>query len=309
VERLHTRLGALELKTAVMAASGTFGFGLEYRGLFDYSKLGAVVTKGVSLRPRHGNPLPRIVETPCGMLNSIGLQNPGLEGFMGEIVPRARELGVPLIVNVFGETVDEYVRVSERVCTADCVVGVELNVSCPNVKHGGMEFGASPESLYEVVRAVREATDTHLMVKLSPEASDIRAVAKAAEEAGADSLSAINTIRGMSVDYITRRPRIATATGGLSGPAIKPIAVRMVWEAWRAVDIPVVGIGGITTWQDAVEFIIAGASAVQVGTANFTNPRAIEEIADGLDAYLAEHGLESIAELVGTIRVDASSPL
>ncbi|MEM4658524.1 MAG: dihydroorotate dehydrogenase [Candidatus Methanosuratincola sp.] len=298
---LSVRLGDLWLRSPIIAASGTFGFGLEYRGIFDYKKLGAIVTKGVSLKPREGNPMPRIVETPCGMLNSIGLQNPGVEGFIDDLLPRIKELGVPIIVNVFGETVDEYVKVCEMIEEAGGTQGIELNVSCPNVKRGGIQFGASPEMMHEVVKAVRGVTSSHLMVKLSPEAGDIGEVSRAAEDAGADSLSAINTIRGMSIDVETRRPRIATTTGGLSGPAIKPIAIRMVWEASRAVSIPVVGIGGISTWIDAVEFFIAGASAIQVGTANFTNPKASEEIYDGVAEYLDRRGIGALKDLVGTI--------
>ncbi|MCH8029176.1 MAG: dihydroorotate dehydrogenase [Candidatus Dadabacteria bacterium] len=300
---ISVKLGALELPSPVMAASGTFGFGLEYRDVLDYNKLGAIVTKGVSLKPREGNPMPRIVETPCGMLNSIGLQNPGVESFVGDLLPQVKGLGVPIIVNVFGETVEEYVRVAEMIQSTGAVAGVELNVSCPNVKCGGIHFGANPEMLHEVTKAVREVTDLHLMVKLSPEAAVIEAVSNAAEQAGADSLSAINTIRGMSINIETRKPRIATTTGGLSGPALKPLAVRMVWEASRSVSIPVVGIGGISTAMDAIEFIIAGASAVQVGTANYTNPRACEEIADGIAVYLEERDIPKLSDIVGSVEV------
>ena len=306
---LRVKLGNLELRSPVMAASGTFGFGLEYRDVLDYGRLGAILTKGVSLKPRTGNEMPRIVETPCGMLNSIGLQNPGVEGFLTDLLPKIKGLGVPIIVNVFGETVEEYVRVSELIAPAEGVAGIELNVSCPNVKCGGIHFGANPEMMYEVVKAARGVTGTHLMVKLSPEAGDIAAVSKAAEEAGADSLSVINTIRGMSIDVETRRPRIATTTGGLSGPAIRPIAIRMVWESSNAVGIPVVGIGGISTWMDAVEFFIAGAAAIQVGTANFTNPRAMEEITEGINRYLDDRGIAAIQDLVGTLELYDSATL
>lgn len=306
---LTTTLGELTLRSPVTAASGTFGFGLEYRDVLDYSCLGAIFTKGVSFRPREGNPMPRIVETPCGMLNSIGLQNPGVEGFITDLLPRMADLDVPIIVNVFGETVDEYARVTEMIHATGGVDGYELNVSCPNVKCGGIQFGANPEMLGEVVAAARKVTDAHLMVKLSPEAGDIMAVARAAEEAGADSLSVMNTIRGLSVDVNTRKPRIATTTGGLSGPAIRPIALRMVWEAVRAVDIPVVGIGGINGWMDAVEFLITGASAVQIGTANFTNPRAAEEIRQGIEDYLDARGIASLRELIGTLELFESATL
>lgn len=306
---ISTKIGALELRSPVMAASGTFGFGLEYRDVFDYKVLGAIVTKGVSLRPRVGNPMPRIVETPCGMLNSIGLQNPGVEGFINDLLPQITGLDTPIIVNVFGETVDEYVRVTELIHSTGQVDGFELNVSCPNVKCGGIEFGANPEMMYEVVKAARSVTDSHMMVKLSPEAADIASVSVAAKEAGADSLSVINTIRGLAVDVETRRPRIATTTGGLSGPAIKPIALRMVWEAAKAVDLPIIGIGGISTWMDTIEFFIAGAAAVQIGTVNFTNPRAAEDITEGIESYLDERGIEKLSDIVGTLELYESVTL
>ena len=297
---LRVEIGrGLRLKNPVMTASGTFGYGEEFADLFDLRTLGAIVVKGISLRPRGGNPSPRVVETPSGMLNAIGLQNIGIERFLSEKLPRVRRLGPPIVVNVLGFSTGEYCDLVSALDGEEGVSAIELNVSCPNVSHGGVAFGTDPAVLEGLVGAVRARTELPLIVKLSPNVSDIREIAKAAARAGADCLSLINTITAMTIDVDTMRPVLANVTGGLSGPAIRPIAVRMVWEASRSVDIPVIGIGGIMDARDALEFILAGASAIQVGTANLVNPNAATQIVDGMMEYCRAKGSTRIRELVG----------
>lgn len=300
---LSVRIGRLELKNPVMTASGTFGYGREYAEFFDLSLLGAVVVKGISLKPMQGNPPPRICETPSGMMNAIGLQNVGLEIFLREKLPYLRNFMTRIVVNVLGNSMDEYAEICGRLAGED-VDAIELNVSCPNVKQGGMSFGTSACELERLMKAVRkEAEGKTLIVKLSPNVTDIRELARVAEACGADALSLINTITAMAIDIRTRRPRLANVIGGLSGPAIRPIAVRMVWEVFNAVKIPVIGIGGIMGFEDAVEFMLAGATAVQVGTANFINPRSTVAIIEGLRRYLESEKVEDIRELVGGLRI------
>ncbi|MCP4602113.1 MAG: dihydroorotate dehydrogenase [Proteobacteria bacterium] len=303
---LAVTLGPLALKNPVMAASGTFGYGVEYEDVMDIARLGAISVKGISLEPRKGNPPPRICETASGMLNAIGLANIGYHTFVGDILPRLIDLGATVVVNTYGTSISEFAELARRFDKISGVAALEVNISCPNVKSGGMHFGINPESAAEVTRAVREATSLPIIVKLSPEASDLQGVAEAAAQAGADALSLINTIRGMSIDVNTRRPRLGPAMGGLSGPAIRPIAVRMVYEVHRAVDIPLIGIGGIACFRDALEFFLAGASAVQVGTANFSNPRATLEIIEAFEKYCLDHKVTP-ADLVG--KVELNSPI
>jgi dihydroorotate dehydrogenase (NAD+) catalytic subunit len=300
--RMAVRIGDIELKNPVMTASGCFGWGEEYRRFFDLNVLGALVGKAVTLQPRLGNPGVRITETVGGMLNAIGLQNPGLEGFLTTILPRLRDLNCPIIANISADSVAGYARLAEALSATEEVAGIEINVSCPNVGRGGVEFCVEPDAVTEVVTAVRRATTRTVICKLSPNVTDIVAIARAAEEAGADAVSLINTLVGMAVNVDTRTPVIGNVTAGLSGPAVKPIALRMVHEVAAAVRIPVVGIGGIATAMDALEFLVAGATAVQVGTANFFNPMACPEIIAGLRDYLCEHEIEDIRELVGTLR-------
>jgi dihydroorotate dehydrogenase (NAD+) catalytic subunit len=296
---LTVDIGNLKLKNPVMTASGTFGYGEEYSEFVDLNLLGAVVVKGISLEPMEGNPSPRIWETPCGMLNAIGLQNVGLKRFLKEKLPFLREFDTRVIVNILGNTVQEYVRLSGELDKAG-VDGVELNVSCPNVKKGGMMFGTDRRVLERLVKKVRQTVKKAVIItKLSPTVPDIADMARVAEGAGSDAISLINTIPGMAIDIETRRPRLANITGGLSGPAIKPIAVRMVWEASRAVRIPVIGIGGIIKADDAIEFMLAGASAIQVGTGNFLNPGATVEILVGIVTYLKKQGINDVEDIVG----------
>ncbi|HOG16029.1 MAG TPA: dihydroorotate dehydrogenase [Syntrophales bacterium] len=295
-------IGRLRLANPVMTASGTFGYGEEYAGFVDLNRLGAVVVKGLSLDPRPGNPPPRIVETPAGMLNAIGLQNVGVRAFIGEKLPYLREFAVPVIVNIFGERVEEYESLAGILSETDGVHGLEINVSCPNVKCGGLAFGTSPETVGEVTRRVRRVTDLPVIVKLSPNVTDIAVMAGAAEEAGADAVSLINTITGMSVDIDRRIPHLRNVTGGLSGPAVRPVALRMVWQVVKRVGIPVIGLGGIATARDALEFLIVGAKAVQVGTASFANPRATLDVVEGIERHLAERGIGDVNEIIGTLR-------
>ncbi len=302
---LTVRLGKLVIQNPVMVASGTFGYGEEYQRLFDINQLGAVVTKSISLKPRSGNPAPRIYETPSGMLNSIGLQNVGLEIFIKKKMPFLRSLKkAKVIVNLAGESVAEYARLAERLDKVPGIAGFELNISCPNCERGGIEFGVDPKLTAEVISRVRRVTRKTLIAKLSPNVTDIVAIAKAAADAGADALSLINTILALAVDSRTWKPRIATVTGGLSGPAIKPVALRMVWQVHRALPrVPIIGIGGIMTIEDAAEFMLCGAIAIQVGTANYVNPHAPVAIAKGFKEYLAHRGLRSPNQLVGQIKV------
>jgi len=302
---MNIKIGrGLVLKNPVMTASGTFGYGEEYARYVDLNRLGAVIVKGISLEPRMGNPPPRIMETPCGMLNAIGLENIGVTSFVQDKLPFLREFDTAVIVNIFGETVEEYQSVAERLSEAGGVRALEVNISCPNVKKGGMTFGTEPDMAAEVTRAVKGSTDLPVMVKLSPNVSDITLIARAVEDGGADALSVINTLRGMSVDVEKRVPHLKNITGGLSGPAIRPIALRMVWEVARSVSIPVIGSGGIMEARDALQFIIAGASAVQVGTASFSNPRAAVDVLEGIEDYLERHSMEDMAPLIGSLAID-----
>lgn len=298
---LSVELGPLRLDNPVLTASGTFGYGLEFRPFLDLGRLGGLVTKGLSPRPRQGNPPPRIVETPAGMLNSIGLQNVGVDAFIADKLPELRQHRLAVVANVFGETEAEYVEVCSKLDQSDGVTAIELNVSCPNVEKGGMIFGNDPAALSRVTRACRDATSLPLIVKLSPNVTDIRDTARGAADGGADILSLINTFVGMAVDVERRRPVLARASGGLSGPAIRPLAVWLTWQVHQAVDLPLIGMGGIITARDALEFILAGASAVQVGTANFIHPDAATRVLDGLEDYLVRHEIASIRELVGTL--------
>jgi dihydroorotate dehydrogenase (NAD+) catalytic subunit len=298
---LSVSLGSLRLKNPVMSASGTFGYGLEFSPFYDISRLGAVVVKGLSLAPTAGNPPGRIVETSSGMLNAIGLQNIGVERFIADVAPRLSDAGATFAANIYGRTVEEYEAVAERLSGLPSLAAVEVNASCPNVKEGGMAFGATPEGISLLTGRVRRATPKPLWVKLSPNVADIASIAAAAEDSGADAVSLINTIVGMAVDHRTRRARLSNVTGGLSGPAIKPVALRMVWEACRRVKIPVIGIGGIQTAADALEFLLVGARAVQVGTANFRNPMACVEILEGIEAFLREERLHGIEDYRGKL--------
>jgi dihydroorotate dehydrogenase (NAD+) catalytic subunit len=300
---LVVELGPLRLKNPVMVASGTFGYGQEYGDLVPLESLGGLVVKGISLEPRSGNPPPRIWETCGGMLNSIGLQNVGLRAFVEEKLPLLRPLQVPVIVNLFGNTVEEYGKLAAALDGHEGIDALEINISCPNVKAGGMAFGSDPKMVFQVVSAVRSETKLPVITKLTPNVTDITVPAKAAVDAGTDILSLINTVAGMAVDAKTRRPRLANVVGGLSGPAIKPIALRMVWQVVQASKVPVIGLGGIISVEDALEFLIVGAKAVQVGTANFVNPKVTLEIISGLEDYLRSQGLRDINEIIGTLEV------
>jgi len=289
------------LRNPVMAASGTFGYGEEFAEYMNLESIGAFVTKGLSLKPRAGNSTPRIVETPGGMLNAIGLQNVGIDAFIKKKVPFLRSVNTPAIANFFGNSIDEYAELARRLDEIPEVAGLEVNISCPNVKQGGIVFGTDPASAASVVTACRAATKKPLIVKLSPNVTDVVVMAKACEDSGADALSLINTLTGMAVDLNRRRPVLANITGGLSGPAIKPIALRMVWQVAKAVKLPVIGIGGIMNATDALEFILAGASAVQVGTASFINPGAVEQIAGEMEAWMVANGVADIKSLIGAL--------
>jgi len=300
---LRINIGSLRMQNPVMTASGTFGYAREFADLVDLARLGAIIVKGISLEPRPGNPPPRIVETACGMLNAIGLENVGLDRFITDKIPYLRQIGTPVIVNILGDSVDDYARLAGRLNDTEGIAALEVNISCPNVKKGGVAFGTVPEMAAAVTGAVRKAGSLPVLVKLSPNVTDITVIARAVEDAGADGISLINTLLGMAIDTRTRKPRLANIVGGLSGPAIKPVALRMVWQAAQAVSIPVIGIGGIGTAEDALEFMMAGASAVQVGTANFYQPSAAEAIVAGLDSYLREHGLSSIRQVINSLQV------
>jgi len=303
MEGLEVRLGPLSLKNPVMTASGTFGYGQEYSEFVDIGRLGAIVVKGVSLEPMAGNPVPRIFETPCGMLNAIGLQNVGLKAFVKEKLPWLRQFDTPVIVNILGNSVEDYVLLSKKLEEAG-VDAVELNVSCPNVKKGGIVFGTDGATMGKLVEEVRKASGLPIITKLSPNIGNIGEFARIAEVAGSDAVSLINTLLGMSIDPETRKPRLSNVTGGLSGPGIRPIAVRMVWEARKSISIPIVGMGGIMNSGDAVEFMLAGATAIAVGTANFVNPRATMDVLDGLEDYLRHHDMKSFSELTGAMIIE-----
>ena len=298
---LKTDIGKIELENPVMTASGTFGYASEFEELVDLNRLGGIIVKGLSLEPSMGNKPPRIVETACGMLNAIGLENVGIEAFAKEKLPFLKNLSTPVFTNIYGKSINDYALLAARVDEFCEVAGIEVNISCPNVKAGGIAFGVVPETAAEVVKAVRKASSKPLMVKLSPNVTDITQIARAVEEAGADSLSLVNTITGMSIDIETRRSRLANITGGLSGPAIKPVALRMVWQVAQSVNIPVIGVGGIVCAEDALEFLIAGAVAVQVGTANFVNPHATIDIIDGIEAFLIQKKISSVKDIIGTL--------
>ncbi len=300
---MGVRLGRLEMDNPVMVASGTFGFGQEYASLMDVDALGAIVTKGISLEQRQGNPGPRTAETPCGMLNAVGLQNPGFSGFVADKMPYLRTVRPRVIVNVLGDSVEDYARLAGKLDRVEGVDALEVNISCPNVEQGGMAFGTDPAAAREVAAAVRAATGLPVLVKLSPNVTDLAAIAASVASTGVDGLTLINTLRGMAIDYRTGRPVLGNVIGGLSGPAIRPVAVRAVFEVARAVDIPLVGCGGIVTWQDAVEFMRAGASAVQVGSATFRDPAAAIGVLDGLREFVAEIGYSSCSEFVSTVKV------
>lgn len=296
---LMVSLGGLVLNNPVLVASGTFGYGEEYAGVVDLNRLGAVVVKGLSLKPRTGYPTPRLYETPSGMLNAIGLENVGVEAFIQEKLPFLRQFKTRVIANIFGETVEEYQEVANRLDGIEGVHALEVNISCPNVKKGGLSFGSDPRATFEVLSAVRQTTRLPLIAKLSPNVTDITEFARAAKAAGVDAVSLINTLVGMAIDIEAQHPVLSAVTGGLSGPAIRPIAVRMVWEVARSVDLPIIGMGGIVSAEDAIEFLLAGASAVAVGTANFMNPRASIDVLEGIRAFLIKKGYEDIRQLVG----------
>lgn len=300
---LKTNIGGIELENPVMTASGTFGYAMEFKELVDLNRLGGIIVKGLSLKPSMGNKPPRIVETACGMLNAIGLENVGIEAFAKEKLPFLKKLSTPVFTNIYGKSISDYALLAARIDKLNEIAGIEVNISCPNVKAGGLAFGVVPETAAEVVDAVRKKTSKPLMVKLSPNVTDITQIARAVEGAGADSLSLVNTITGMSIDIETRRSRLANITGGLSGPAIKPVALRMVWQVAQSVKIPVIGVGGIVCAKDALEFLIAGAAAIQVGTANFVNPHATIDIIEGIEEFLIKKKISSIRDIIGTLEI------
>lgn len=293
------QIGGITLKNPVMTASGTYGYGLEYSDFINLSKLGGIVVKGTTLNPRQGNPYPRMAETPSGMLNAVGLQNKGVEYFCSEIYPSIKDIDTHMIVNVSGSTVEDYMATAERIAELDKIPAIELNISCPNVKEGGMAFGVTCAGAAEVVRAVRKVYPKTLIVKLSPNVTDITEIARAVEAEGADSISMINTLLGMAIDVKSRKPILSTVTGGLSGPAVKPVALRMVWQTAKVVSIPIIGMGGISSCEDAIEFLLAGASAVQVGTYNFVDPTITTKIASGIEDYLVQNNMTDVSELIG----------
>ena len=301
--QLNTKIGSLELKNPVMTASGTFGYGTEYADFMDINRLGAIIVKGTTLHARQGNAYPRMAETPSGILNAVGLQNKGVDYFVDHIYPEVRKFQTNVIVNVSGSCIEDYAETASIINTLDDIPAIELNISCPNVKQGGMAFGVKPESAAQVVAAVRKAYGKTLIVKLSPNVNDITEIARAVEGAGADSVSLINTMLGMAIDAEKRRPILSTITGGMSGPAVKPVALRMVWQVAKAVKIPVIGLGGICSATDAIEFLLAGASAVQIGTANFIDPAISEKVVDGIEDYLTRHGFGSVQEIIGALEV------
>lgn len=303
MDRLKLNIGGLELKNPVMTASGTFGHGREFTDFIDLSKLGGIFVKGTTLNPREGNAYPRMAETPSGMLNAVGLQNKGVDYFVSNIYPEIKDFDTNIIVNVSGSTIEDYVECAARLVDLHKVPAIELNISCPNVKEGGMAFGTSACSASEVVRAVRKVYPKTLIVKLSPNVTDITEIARAAEAEGADALSLINTLLGMAIDVERQKPILSTVTGGLSGPCVKPVALRMVWQTYHAVDVPIIGMGGISNWQDAIEFILAGASAIQIGTYNFIDPTVSVKVIDGILEYMDRHNVNHISDLVGALNL------
>ena len=297
----------LTIKNPVMTASGTFGYGLEYGDFIDLNRLGGVLVKGTTLHPRQGNPYPRMAETPSGMLNAVGLQNKGVDYFCEHIYPTISGYDTAMIVNVSGSQVEDYIETAEKINALERIPAIELNISCPNVKEGGMAFGVTCAGAASVVRAVRAVYDKTLIVKLSPNVTDITEIARAVEAEGADSISMINTLLGMAIDVEKRRPVLSTITGGLSGPAVKPIALRMVWQTAQAVKVPIIGMGGIASATDAVEFLLAGASAVEVGTYNFVDPSVTTQIVDGIEDYMHRHGFTDIQDLIGALQIPKKS--
>ena len=303
---LKVEIAGIKLKNPVMTASGTFGYGQEYTPFVNLNRLGAIILKGITLKPKKGNPPPRIIETPSGMLNAIGLQNVGVEVLIKEKLPYLKKFNTPVIINISGDTIEEYIELTRRlgeVSKEMGVAGLEVNISCPNVKKGGMAWGTDAKATYEIVSSIRKATTLPLIVKLTPNVTDIKIIAQAAEEAGANALSLINTLVGMAVDIGSRKPKLANISGGLSGPAVKPVALWLVWQVFQTVNIPIIGIGGIMKVEDALEFIIAGARAIQIGTANLVNPQVTMEIIEGMEKYLAENNIKDINELVGSIKI------
>lgn len=300
---LEVDIGGVTLKNPVIAASGTFGYGLDYKDMVDLDRLGGIVIKGLSLFPSTGNPEPRVAETPAGLLNAVGLENIGIERFVSDKLPALKKVDTNIFLNIYGKRAEEYARLASVIDTLDGISGIEVNISCPNVEKGGAAFGTDPDQAFHVVQKVRQATDKFVMVKLSPNVTDITRVAASVEKAGADAVSLINTLTGLAVDADTARPMLSNVTGGLSGPAVKPVALRMVYETARAVTIPVVGLGGIMTARDAAEFIIAGASAVQVGTATLTDPGSMIRIVDGLEKFRSKKGVSRISDIRGSLKV------
>lgn len=300
---LNVKIGSLSLKNPVLTASGTFGYGHEFSDFIDLAQLGGVIVKGTTLHHREGNPYPRMAETPSGMLNAVGLQNKGVDYFVEHIYPTLQGIDTNFIVNVSGSAVEDYVATAEKINQLDNIPAIELNISCPNVKQGGMAFGTSPHAAEEVVAAVRKVYDKTLIVKLSPNVTDITEIARATEFAGADSVSLINTILGMAIDAEKRRPLLSTITGGLSGACVKPVALRMVWQVKQAVKIPIIGLGGIMSATDAIEFLLAGATAVEIGTANFVDPAITLKVVEGIEEYMQRHGVKDVHELVGGLIV------
>ena len=300
---LSVNIGKLNLSNPVMTASGTFGYGLEFQDFVDLEKIGGIIVKGTTLHHREGNPYPRMAETPMGMLNAVGLQNKGVHYFVDHIYPQIKDIRTNMIVNVSGSQVEDYAETASIINELENIPAIELNISCPNVKQGGMAFGVTAHGAAEVVSAVRKVYKKTLIVKLSPNVTDITEIARAVEGAGADSVSLINTLLGMAIDAEKRRPILSTVTGGMSGAAVKPIALRMVWQVAKAVNIPVVGLGGIMNWKDAVEFLLAGATAIQIGTANFIDPAITVKVAEGINDYLDRHGYSSVRNIIGALEI------
>ena len=303
MDRLNVKIGNLQLKNPVMTASGTFGYGTEYADFFDLGRLGGIFVKGTTLEPRQGNDYPRMAETPSGMLNAVGLQNKGVDYFVDHIYPEIKDYDTHIIVNVSGSTVEDYVQCTEKLVNLDKIPAIELNISCPNVKEGGMAFGTTCASAAQVTRAVRAVYPKTLIVKLSPNVTDIADIARSVEDEGADSVSLVNTFLGMAIDAERRKPLLSTITGGLSGPCIKPIALRMVWQVYNAVKIPIIGMGGIANGKDGIEFMLAGSAAIQIGTYNFIDPAVSVKVLEGIEAYLDRHNISSVTELTGKLDV------
>lgn len=303
MDKLNIKIKDLEFKNPVLTASGTFGFGTEYADFIDLTKLGGICVKGTTILPREGNDYPRMAETPSGMLNAVGLQNKGVDYFVSHIYPEIKDFDTNIIVNVSGSTIDDYVACTEKLQGLDKIAAIELNISCPNVKEGGMAFGTSCQSAGKVTQAVRKVWDKTMIVKLSPNVTDITEIARSVEAEGADAVSLINTLLGMAIDVNTQKPILSTITGGLSGPCVKPVALRMVWQTYNAVKVPIIGMGGISSWQDAIEFILAGSSAIQIGTYNFVDPTISVKIVEGIQSYLDKHHINHVSDLVGALKV------